>query len=131
MSAPAVELRAVDYSYPDGHRALTDVDLTVAPGERVAVLGPNGAGKTTLVLTLNGVLTPSDGDVRIGGLSVEKQHLREVRRRVGIVFLDPDDQLSCRPSARTSASARPTSGYAETISTRASPRRWRWWGWTA
>ncbi|CAN5816610.1 MAG: energy-coupling factor ABC transporter ATP-binding protein [Ilumatobacteraceae bacterium] len=93
MTAPAVELRAVGYSYPDGHRALTDVDLTVAPGERVAVLGPNGAGKTTLVLTLNGVLTPSDGDVRIGGLSVEKQHLREVRRRVGIVFQDPDDQL--------------------------------------
>ena len=89
----AVEVRDLSYSYPDGHRALDGVDLTVAAGERIAVLGPNGAGKTTLMLMLNGILTPSHGSVRAAGLAVEKPHLREVRRRVGIVFQDPDDQL--------------------------------------
>jgi cobalt/nickel transport system ATP-binding protein len=92
-TAAAVELRAVSYSYPDDHRALHDIDLTVAAGERVAVLGPNGAGKTTLVLTLNGILTPQHGAVFVGGMPVVKANLREVRRRVGIVFQDPDDQL--------------------------------------
>jgi cobalt/nickel transport system ATP-binding protein len=91
--SPAIELRGVSYSYPDGHQALHGVDLTVGAGERVAILGPNGAGKTTLVLTLNGILPPRQGTVTIGGLAVVKDNLREVRRRVGIVFQDPDDQL--------------------------------------
>ncbi len=90
---PAIEVHAVGYAYPDGQVALDDVELVVAAGERVAVLGPNGAGKTTLVLTLNGVLRPQRGTVRVGGMVVGKPHLAEVRRRVGIVFQDPDDQL--------------------------------------
>lgn len=93
MSTPVVELRGVRHAYPDGHEALRGVDLHVHPGERVALLGPNGAGKTTLVLHLNGVLRPHAGSVRISGLSVAEDSLLEVRRRVGIVFQDPDDQL--------------------------------------
>jgi cobalt/nickel transport system ATP-binding protein len=93
MSVPTVEIRGLSYSYPDGSRALDGVDLHVHPGERVALLGPNGAGKTTLVLHLNGILQPSTGEVRIAGLAVERDHLLEIRRRVGIVFQDPDDQL--------------------------------------
>jgi cobalt/nickel transport system ATP-binding protein len=89
----AVRLRHVTYSYPGGHRALDDVSFDIAPGERVAVLGPNGAGKTTLVLHLNGVLTPRAGAIEVGDLAVVKANLREIRRRVGIVFQDPDDQL--------------------------------------
>jgi cobalt transport protein ATP-binding subunit len=81
------------FAYPDGHQALYGIDLTVRRGERVALLGPNGAGKTTLVLHLNGILTPGRGSVAVGGLQVRKEHLREIRRRVGIVFQDPDDQL--------------------------------------
>jgi cobalt transport protein ATP-binding subunit len=88
-----VQLEGVDYAYPDGHRALHGIDLTVARGERVALLGPNGAGKTTLVLHLNGILVPRRGTVRIAGLAVGRDTVREVRRRVGIVFQDPDDQL--------------------------------------
>jgi cobalt/nickel transport system ATP-binding protein len=88
-----VELRGVSYAYPDGHEALRGIDLTVGAGERIAVLGPNGAGKTTLVLTLNGILAPRAGTVTVGDLPVVKENLREVRRRVGIVFQDPDDQL--------------------------------------
>ncbi len=89
----AVEVRDLAYSYPDGSPALRGVDLSVAPGERVAVLGPNGAGKTTLMLHLNGILVPSAGSVAIGGLPVARENLKEIRRRVGVVFQDPDDQL--------------------------------------
>jgi cobalt/nickel transport system ATP-binding protein len=93
MSVPVLELHGVAYAYPGGHQALFGVDLHVHPGERVALLGPNGAGKTTLVLHLNGILTPGAGSVTVSGLPVTDANLLEVRRRVGIVFQDPDDQL--------------------------------------
>ena len=90
---PAIDVTALIHAYPDGREALAGVDLRIAPGERVALLGPNGAGKTTLVLHLNGVLTAGSGSVTVSGTTVAKDTLREVRRRVGIVFQDPDDQL--------------------------------------
>jgi cobalt/nickel transport system ATP-binding protein len=93
MSVPVLDVRGVAYAYPGGHQALFGVDLHVHPGERVALLGPNGAGKTTLVLHLNGILTPGAGSVTVSGLAVTGANLLEVRRRVGIVFQDPDDQL--------------------------------------
>jgi cobalt/nickel transport system ATP-binding protein len=89
----AIEVRDLDFAYPDGRQALSKVSMRVEPGERVALLGPNGAGKTSLVLQLNGVLTPSAGSVSIGGVAVGRRTLAEVRRRVGVVFQDPDDQL--------------------------------------
>jgi cobalt/nickel transport system ATP-binding protein len=89
----ALEVRGLAFAYPDGHPALSRVDLTVEPGERVALLGPNGAGKTTLVLHLNGIHLPATGEVRVTGLPVAKAALKEIRRRVGVVFQDPDDQL--------------------------------------
>jgi cobalt/nickel transport system ATP-binding protein len=89
----SLEVRGLAFAYPDGHVALDGVDLTVERGERVAVLGPNGAGKTTLVLALNGINAAARGSVTVGGLAVEKPNLPEIRRRVGIVFQDPDDQL--------------------------------------
>ncbi len=92
-TSPAVELRGVTFAYPDGHVALDGLDLRIDVGERVAVLGPNGAGKTTLVLHLNGIHMATSGEVRISGLPVAKPQLKEIRRRVGIVFQDPDDQL--------------------------------------
>ncbi|MDT0530490.1 ABC transporter ATP-binding protein [Micromonospora sp. DSM 115977] len=95
QTALSLDVRGVRYAYPDGHVALHGVDLTVPRGDRVALLGPNGAGKTTLVLHLNGILTPAEGSVSVGGLTVSQDRatLAEVRRRVGIVFQDPDDQL--------------------------------------
>ncbi|WP_156727017.1 energy-coupling factor ABC transporter ATP-binding protein [Streptomyces apocyni] len=89
----SLEVSGLAYAYPDGHQALFGVDFTVRRGERVALLGPNGAGKTTLVLHLNGILTAGAGSVTVAGLPVGKAHLAEIRRRVGIVFQDPDDQL--------------------------------------
>ncbi|CAN5232807.1 ABC transporter ATP-binding protein [soil metagenome] len=88
-----IEVSGLAHAYPDGHQALFGVNLSLAEGERVALLGPNGAGKTTLVLHLNGILEPGVGTVHIGGMPVEKGNLQEIRRRVGIVFQDPDDQL--------------------------------------
>jgi cobalt/nickel transport system ATP-binding protein len=88
-----LEVRDLAFTYPDGTIALDGVDLTVRRGERLAVLGPNGAGKTTFVLALNGINAASRGAVTVAGLAVEKANLPEIRRRVGIVFQDPDDQL--------------------------------------
>lgn len=93
MSTPVLDVRGLAYAYPDGHQALFGVDLHVHRGERVALLGPNGAGKTTLVLHLNGILTAGAGSVAVSGLPVEPAQVQEIRRRVGIVFQDPDDQL--------------------------------------
>ena len=90
---PALEVRGLAFAYPDGHPALCGVDLRVERGERVALLGPNGAGKTTLVLHLNGIHVPAAGEVRVTGVPVAKPALKEIRRRVGVVFQDPDDQL--------------------------------------
>jgi cobalt/nickel transport system ATP-binding protein len=88
-----LEVQDLAFAYPDGRQVLFGVNLTVTPGERVAILGPNGAGKTTLVLHLNGTLSAGAGSVRVDGVTVGKSTLRDIRRLVGIVFQDPDDQL--------------------------------------
>ncbi|WP_184615569.1 energy-coupling factor ABC transporter ATP-binding protein [Sphaerisporangium krabiense] len=90
---PSLRVGELAYAYPDGTQALFGVDLTIGRGERVALLGPNGAGKTTLVMHLNGILTAGHGTVEVAGLPVRKDTLPEIRRRVGLVFQDPDDQL--------------------------------------
>jgi cobalt/nickel transport system ATP-binding protein len=93
VSTPVLDVRGLAFAYPDGHQALFGVDLHVHQGERVALLGPNGAGKTTLVHHLNGILLAGAGSVAVSGLPVTKPNLLEIRRRVGVVFQDPDDQL--------------------------------------
>jgi cobalt/nickel transport system ATP-binding protein len=92
MSA-SLKVAGLAFAYPDGYQALFGVDLEIQRGERVALLGPNGAGKTTLVLHLNGLLAGGVGSVEVAGLPVEKENYSEIRRRVGVVFQDPDDQL--------------------------------------
>jgi energy-coupling factor transporter ATP-binding protein EcfA2/sirohydrochlorin ferrochelatase len=91
--APALEVTGLAYAYPDGSPALAGIDLRVMPGERVAVLGPNGAGKTTLALRLNGMLEGGAGSVRVAGTELTARTRKEIRRRVGVVFQDSDDQL--------------------------------------
>jgi cobalt/nickel transport system ATP-binding protein len=93
MSVPALEVRDLSFDYPDGTSVLHSVDFHVHAGERVALLGPNGAGKTTLVLHLNGIFTPRSGSVTVAGLPATEENIHEIRRRTGLVFQDPDDQL--------------------------------------
>ena len=89
----ALEITGVTYTYPDGHAALHDVDMRVDVGERVALLGPNGAGKTTLALHLNGIRRAGAGSITVMGLQLDDSTVTEIRRRVGLVFQDPNDQL--------------------------------------
>jgi cobalt/nickel transport system ATP-binding protein len=90
---PVIELEGVRYRYPDGTEALRGIDLTVREGRSLALLGPNGAGKSTLLLHLNGILHPEAGSVRLDGTEVGPSTVKAVRRAVGLVFQDPDDQL--------------------------------------
>ena len=96
---PALEVRDLVFHYPDGSAAIRGLDLEVRRGERVALLGPNGAGKTTLALHLVGIHRPEQGALQVAGLPLRDDTLREIRRRVGLVFQDPDDQLFM-PSVR-------------------------------
>ena len=89
-------IKELAFAYPDGNQALFGVNLQVKKGERVALLGPNGAGKTTLVMHLNGILNTTHGKVYVAGKLVDsqdKEGLKQIRSKVGIVFQDPDDQL--------------------------------------
>ena len=93
MSHHLLEVNDLQYTYPDGTSALRGVSFHLTHGEAVGVIGANGAGKSTLLLHLNGCLLPQAGTVRIGGLPLNKKTLPQVRRTVGMVFQDPDDQL--------------------------------------
>jgi cobalt/nickel transport system ATP-binding protein len=88
----AIEIRQLDFRYDSARPALSGIDMTVACSECVALVGPNGAGKSTLLLQLNGVLR-GHGEVRILGLALNRDNLREIRRRVGLLFQDPRQQL--------------------------------------
>lgn len=85
----------LSFTYPDGTRALKNINIEIEKGEKVAIIGPNGAGKSTLFSHFNGLTEPTSGCVKIEGkpISFEKDELLKVRQKVGIVFQDPNDQL--------------------------------------
>jgi cobalt/nickel transport system ATP-binding protein len=93
MSHHIVEARELSFAYADGTRALDGVSFRIEHGESVAIVGANGAGKSTLLLHLVGCLVPTAGAVRVGDVPLAKATLAMVRRAVGMVFQDPDDQL--------------------------------------
>jgi energy-coupling factor transport system ATP-binding protein len=92
-----IELENVSFTYRGGETdavpALTNVDLNIEPGQFVAIIGQNGSGKSTLVKLLTAVLYPTEGNIRIDGVPVNREHRWDVRRKVSVVFQDPDDQL--------------------------------------
>ncbi|MCK4839651.1 MAG: ATP-binding cassette domain-containing protein, partial [Desulfobulbaceae bacterium] len=89
MSHHIVEVKDLAFTYPDRTPALQGISFRPHHGESVAIVGANGAGKSTLLLHLNGYLTPTGGQVRIGDYPLTRETLREVRRTVGMVFQDP------------------------------------------
>ena len=96
MNTPSLEIKELAFAYPDGNQALYGVNLSIQKGERVALLGPNGAGKTTLVMHMNGIHPTSHGSIHVAGELVDsknKESIKQIRSKVGIVFQDPDDQL--------------------------------------
>ncbi len=94
-SEALIEVRDLDFSYPDGHQALRQVNLTIRPGDRIALVGQNGSGKSTLARHLNGLLAAQTGAVIYKGQPLQGEHLRRTRLEVGLLFQDPDDQLFC------------------------------------
>src|ERR687894_3327712 len=92
-----IEIGGVSYTYRTGKEdavpALHGVSLQIEPGQLVAIIGQNGSGKSTLVKLLTAVLYPTEGEIRIDGVPVDREHRWDVRRRVSVVFQDPDDQL--------------------------------------
>ncbi len=93
MSHHIVEFKDVSFRYPDGTQALRGINFRITHGESVGVVGANGAGKSTLLQHMNGYLMPTSGTVTIGDLPLTKRTRQEIRRKVGIVFQNPDDQL--------------------------------------
>lgn len=89
----AIEVVDLAYAYPDGTEALRGISLRIGEGEAVGLVGPNGAGKSTLVWLLAGFLSPDRGRAIIQGREVCKANLADVRRRLGVIFQNPDDQL--------------------------------------
>ncbi|NOX38227.1 MAG: ABC transporter ATP-binding protein [Calditrichaeota bacterium] len=94
-SRPIVlRLEQVEFAYSPGEPVLKGIDLVVQAGEKLAVVGPNGAGKSTLLTLLNGTRR-CKGRIWIEGMPLRPDTVREIRRRVGLVFQNPDDQLFC------------------------------------
>lgn len=93
MSHHVVEVKGLAFAYPDGTQALRGVSFRIPHGECVAIVGGNGAGKSTLLQHLNGYLMPVQGTVRVGDVILGRDTVSAVRRAVGMVFQDPDDQL--------------------------------------
>ncbi|GAB4483991.1 MAG: ABC transporter ATP-binding protein [Thermodesulfovibrionales bacterium] len=93
MSHHIVDFRDVAFSYPDGTEALRGVTFRISHGESVGIIGANGAGKSTLLMHMNGYLLPSTGSVTVGDFQITKKTRQEIRKKVGMVFQNPDDQL--------------------------------------
>ncbi len=93
MEKGSVEVRNLEFVYPDGHKALNGLSFRINPGESVGIVGANGAGKSTLLLLLMGILTPQKGEILVDEVRVEKKTLSVIRKKMGLVFQDPDDQL--------------------------------------
>ncbi|MDD3408726.1 ATP-binding cassette domain-containing protein [Methanobrevibacter acididurans] len=95
MSEPILETQDLTFTYPDGTRALKNINMSINKGEKVAVMGANGAGKSTLFSHFNGLSQPTSGIVKINGeeMKYDKKSLLKIRQKVGVVFQNPDDQL--------------------------------------
>jgi cobalt/nickel transport system ATP-binding protein len=86
-------IEKLNYAYPDGHQAIRDINLNIEEGESIALVGANGAGKSSLFKLIIGISEIKEGSIKVEELSVGKKTLKDIRRKVGMVFQNPDDQL--------------------------------------
>ncbi len=106
MTARYIEVKNICYSYPGGQKALNRISLSVNQNENLGIVGPNGAGKSTLLHLLLGILTACEGAILIDGIALTKKNLPMIRKKAGLLFQDPDNQLFC-PTVRDDISFGP------------------------
>jgi cobalt/nickel transport system ATP-binding protein len=93
---PIIQIENLNFTYPDGHKVLTDINFDIRRGEVFGIIGPTGAGKSTLLQHLNGILKGDEGSrISIDAIPIDKKNDALIREKVGIVFQNPDDQLFC------------------------------------
>lgn len=92
---PIIEMKNITFRYQveDTIPALNDVSLSIHQGEWIAIIGHNGSGKSTLAKTINGLLLPESGTIEINGQEVNEKNIWDIRRNVGMVFQNPDNQF--------------------------------------
>lgn len=88
-----LEIKNLNYSYPDGKKALKDINIKIYDNETIGIVGANGAGKSTLIKTIVGIFLTDQGEIIVDGEKVTKKTLNSIRKKVGVVFQNPDDQL--------------------------------------
>lgn len=93
MNKPILQVKDLHFAYDDSKLALDGINVSIHQGERIAVIGSNGAGKSTFFLNLNGVLSPTQGEILYHGTKITKKNLRSLRQNIGIVFQDADNQI--------------------------------------
>ncbi|MEZ0537859.1 energy-coupling factor ABC transporter ATP-binding protein [Caldicellulosiruptoraceae bacterium PP1] len=93
MKKNAIEVSNIFFTYPDGHKAIDDISFEIQKGESVGLIGHNGAGKSTLLSLLVGLNDLKDGQIKIFDDILNKQSLIKIRKQIGFLFQDPDDQL--------------------------------------
>ena len=89
----AIQAAGVSYRYPDGTKALDDISFRIEPGECVGLVGPTGAGKSTLGMCIAGLVFPQTGKIIVGDVEIVRKNIAEARKKVGLIFQNPDDQL--------------------------------------
>lgn len=92
---PIIELKNIDFNYQpeDASPALKDVSFSIQQGEWIAIIGHNGSGKSTLAKTINGLLLPASGSISVGGKELNETNVWDIRKMVGMVFQNPDNQF--------------------------------------
>ena len=93
MTDISIKIEDLYYEYPDGYEALRGIDLTLYKGESLGIVGANGAGKSTLLLQLTGINYPSKGKIEVNSMEINKKNLAKIRKDIGFVFQNPEDQL--------------------------------------
>ena len=88
-----IAIEGISFAYADGTKALDHISLVITKGSSVGIVGANGAGKSTLVNHLNGCILPQEGRITVGKTIINKKNLEQIRKKVGLLFQNPDDQL--------------------------------------